>query len=279
MRLKDQLPKVMDTVPVNNPYCNHVDFLWSINVNQHVNNPIKDILRNTDDPGWTYSGPDPTMTNEIDGGGVRVDAVTPSAGRPANAIDNVDSAPGLEYFAENLDMIIDRTMPRVVDERDVEEFERERELQKFLFGNVISFVKLTEKKFDRFRDDIADGMSELAAGGSAARNAVGTRVRTTSVLVNDKLTSVRKSVTYGLGKAEESVVGGITKAEHFVVGSVNKAEHFVVGGVVNAEKSVVDGIAKAENYVNSGVNRADRAVGNAVNSAFKRLKKAFWFFK
>lgn len=72
MKLKAQLPKVMNTIPVNNPHFNHVDFLWSINVKQQVNNPVKEILRNTDDMEWKYLGPGPTMVNEINNESVQV---------------------------------------------------------------------------------------------------------------------------------------------------------------------------------------------------------------
>lgn len=59
MRLKAQLPKLVDVILVKNPYCNHVDFLWSLKVNEHVNNPVKEILKKTDDINWEYLGPSP----------------------------------------------------------------------------------------------------------------------------------------------------------------------------------------------------------------------------
>ncbi|XP_025198658.1 lipase 3-like [Melanaphis sacchari] len=64
MRLKSQLPRLIDAVMIDNPYCNHVDFLWSLKVNEHVNNPIKETLRKTDDVSWRYSGPNPPKSKE-----------------------------------------------------------------------------------------------------------------------------------------------------------------------------------------------------------------------
>lgn len=63
MKLKTQLPKLMDVILVNNSNCNHLDFLASLKVNEHINNPIKEILHKTDDTKWIYSGPNPNMTN------------------------------------------------------------------------------------------------------------------------------------------------------------------------------------------------------------------------
>lgn len=57
--LKAELPKIVDVILVNNSHCNHLDFLFSLKVTEHVNDPIKEILRMTDDPGWVYSGPSP----------------------------------------------------------------------------------------------------------------------------------------------------------------------------------------------------------------------------
>jgi len=69
MRLKVQLPRLIDIVLINNSYCNHLDFIASLKVNEHVNNPIKKILRITDDKDWVYSGPNPNMVDENRGDG------------------------------------------------------------------------------------------------------------------------------------------------------------------------------------------------------------------
>lgn len=65
MRLKSQLPRLMDAVMIDNPYCNHVDFLWSLKVNEHVNDPIKETLRKTDDVNWKYSEPNPSKLKDV----------------------------------------------------------------------------------------------------------------------------------------------------------------------------------------------------------------------
>ncbi|XP_022178043.1 gastric triacylglycerol lipase-like [Myzus persicae] len=65
MKLKSQLPRLMDAVMIGNPYFNHLDFLWSIEVNERVNDPIKEILRKTDDKDWKYSGPNPPQSKDI----------------------------------------------------------------------------------------------------------------------------------------------------------------------------------------------------------------------
>jgi len=65
MKLKSQLPRLMDAVMIDNPYFNHLDFMWSIEVNERVNDPIKEILRKTDDMDWKYSGPNLPQSKDI----------------------------------------------------------------------------------------------------------------------------------------------------------------------------------------------------------------------
>jgi len=55
----------MDAVMMGNPYFNHLDFLWSIEVNERVNDPIRETLRKTDDMDWKYSGPNLPQSKDI----------------------------------------------------------------------------------------------------------------------------------------------------------------------------------------------------------------------
>ncbi|XP_025198770.1 lipase 3-like isoform X2 [Melanaphis sacchari] len=263
LKLKAQLPMVLDAFPANSPYFNHVDFLWSSNVTEQINNPIKEILLKTDDLAWTYTGPATSA--------VTVDAVVPVDRPPIKQTElkplsgAMNLAPSLEFFAENLDAIIASTMPQPVDERDAAVFEREREQQKLLFGGVIKFAQAAEKKYGQLREEITNeitGWADDVATGAEAR------VKQTAVLVNDKI-----------ALAGNSVAGAVGKAENFVVGGMGKAENFVVGGVGKAEQSVVAGIGKAQNYVNYGLFKADRTVGNAMNATVGRVSRVFWFWK
>lgn len=145
MRLRDQLPMLMDAFPVDNPYCNHVDFLWSLKVNEHVNDPVKGILRKTDAAGWRYSGPSPSAvagSRHGTGGGGCAPAANGTV--RSSTADDPNFVAGLDYFAENLDAIIASAMPRTVARGDRADFERERELQKFVFGKLIDFVNAAE---------------------------------------------------------------------------------------------------------------------------------------
>jgi len=65
MKLKSQLPRLMDAVMIDNPYFNHLDFMWSIEVNERVNDPIKETLRKTDNMDWEYSGPNISQSKDI----------------------------------------------------------------------------------------------------------------------------------------------------------------------------------------------------------------------
>lgn len=256
MKLKAQLPMVVDAFPAKSPYFNHVDFLWSSNVTEQINDPIKATLQKTDDLGWTYSGPAATAT------AVAVDADVPAGYRPPIQTlqlnppsgGAVDLAPSLEFFAENLDAIIASTMPRPADERDAAAFDREREQQRLLFGGVIRFAQAAEKKYGQLREEITN---EIAGWADDVATGAESRAKQTAVLVNGKIAFAGQSVA----------------------GAVGKAEHFVVGGVGKAEQSVVVSISKAQNYVNYGLNRADRAVGDALNATVGRVGRVFWFWK
>ncbi|CAI6367428.1 unnamed protein product [Macrosiphum euphorbiae] len=263
MKLKAQLPMVVDAFPAKSPYFNHVDFLWSSKVNEHVNEPVKEILQKTDDLGWTYTGPAANAT--------AVDAVVPVVSQQPfqvlqlNPLSGAILAPSLEFFAENLDAIIASTMPLPVDERDVAVFEMEREQQRLLFGGVIRFAQAAEKKYGQLREGITN---EISGWADDVATGAESRVKQTAVLVNGKIAF-----------AGHSVAGAVGKAGHSVAGAVGKAEHFVVGGVGKAEQTVVVGMGKAQNYVSYGLNKADRAVNGALNATVGRVGRVLWFWK
>lgn len=271
MRLKAQLPKLMDVFPVNNSYCNHVDFLWSLNVTEKVNDPIKEILNTTDAMDWKYSGLNPTSVNEMNAADLKDNKIPFE--RPPNPSNNLNFIPSLDYFVKNLNAIIANTMPRSVDENDVAEFQRELDLQKMLFANVIEYSKSTEKLYNRLRDEftneISDWTDDTMAGISVARDTVETHVKKTTVLLNDKVKYAGKSVVAGVANAENAVVVGVSKTENFVVGSVAKAE-----------KSVVGGIVQVDYFLNYGLNKTNQTVVNIFNSVWSRkLNRALQFLK
>ncbi|KAL4143880.1 hypothetical protein QTP88_006135 [Uroleucon formosanum] len=255
MKLKAKLPMVLDSFPAKSRYFNHVDFLYSTNVNQEINDPVKEILQKTDDLDWTYTGPVATAT------AVAVDAVVPVFSQPPiqtlqlNPLSGVvNMAPSLEFFAENLDAIIANTMPRPVDEHDAAVFDREREQQRLLFGGVIRFAQAAEKKYGQFRKEITN---EISGWADDAATDSESRVKQTAVMVNDK----------------------IKFAGNSVVGAVGIAEHFVVDGVGKAEQTVVGSIGKAQNYVNQGLSKADLTVNSALNATVGRVGRVLWFWK
>lgn len=280
MKLKDQLPKLMDAFPVNNSYCNHVDFLWGLNVKKDVNDPIKGILNTTDDTNWVYTGPNPTMTNEISTGDkhtkVQITVVRP----PQEPTSILNFVPGLDYFAENLEAIITNAMPRFVKENDVTVFEQERDLQKALFRSLIEFVKSSEIEYGQLMDDLVDEIFDWTDREIAdARQTVKSHAKKIAFLINGKMAYVDKTVTNEVGRAGSFVIGSVGKAENFVVGGVGKAESFVVGTAVKAEQSVVSSMVKAENFVSYGLNQAEWSVGNAFKITTRRLNRVFWFLK
>lgn len=141
MRLRDQLPKMMDAVLVNNSYCNHLDFVASLKVNEHINDPVKEVLRKTDASDWVYRA-DPANPGAIDGPREdRVNATT-AGPVPTSAEGGRKHVSSLDYSRENLDAIVAKVTSRSGNEKDVAKFKRERELQKSLFRNLIGFLEM-----------------------------------------------------------------------------------------------------------------------------------------
>ncbi|VVC24412.1 Partial AB-hydrolase lipase domain,Alpha/Beta hydrolase fold [Cinara cedri] len=283
MRLKVQLPQLMDAIQVNSPYCNHVDLLWSLNVNEQVNNPVKEILQKTDRMDWSYSGPNPSATVVQESNSVgnhrNTDKTVNLLSDPKNTVRLVT---GLDFFAENLDTIIASTMPQLLNETDAADFEREQELQKILFGNMINFFKSTGTKYGKLREDftneITDWTDDMTTGVltevANTQNIVETHIQNTQIMIDnqvnvvvDAVSKTENIVVSSANVAENVIVDGISKTKNTVTSSVDKAENFIVNGVRNAENLVVTGVGKAEHFVVTGVGKAENFVTNGVNKA------------
>jgi len=179
MKLKSQLPRLIDAVMIDNPYFNHLDFIWSTEVNERINDPIKEMLRKTDGVDWEYSGPNLPQSKDIfnvsTSGSVNISGsghfnISDSAGDVGGS-GNVSGSSGgtgsarhvsggsgnvsgtvapsdLDYFENNLGKIIADTMPKPMDrEGDAADFERERVLQETLLADSIEFVRSVQKKY------------------------------------------------------------------------------------------------------------------------------------
>lgn len=144
MRLKAQLPKLLDVILVNNSYCNHLDFLASLKVNEHINDPVKKILQTTDSVDWKYSGPNPEMDNIIRDTEFRWNTTAVKL-QPPSPINHHNFTGDLDDFRKNLDAVVTSVMPRRINKRDVEDFERERKQQTSLLRNTINFFRLIIK--------------------------------------------------------------------------------------------------------------------------------------
>lgn len=299
MRLSVQLPKLMDVVPVNSPYFNHVDMLWSLNVTERVNNPVKEILQNTDRIDWSYSGPSLSATviqkSDNTNNYRKNDKTVSLLPSPKNT---VKFSTGLNFYVENLDAIISNTMPLSLNKTDEADFERERKFQKILFSKLITFVKSTGSKYDKLQDDftndISDKTDNMAIGVltkvTKFRNVIETHLKKIQITVVDSVVKTGNVVVDGIDKTENIVTNSISNAENFINSSVGQVEHFVVTGVNKventvtsnvgrAENCIVVGVEKTENFVNSGLDKTHQAVGNTLDTTFKSLNKMFWFLK
>lgn len=172
MRLKIQLPKLMDAFSIKSPYWNHVDFLWSKDVTKQVNDPTREILERTDDLDWQYSMPNNriVLPNTID---ISDRKEFCNALISLGVTSNLKFVPSWDYIIkENLNILIANVMPRFMIENDIHNFEQELELQKIVFGDLIKFIKLVEKKYgrlhDNFTSDIFDWTNEVASSVTGA---------------------------------------------------------------------------------------------------------------
>lgn len=244
MKLKAQLPMLLDAFPVDNPYCNHVDFMWSTDVTKLVNDPIRRSLGRTDDPDWEYSEPDPRMKP------VQLETVGRNEVCNVSAVaDGQNFELSMDYMLDNLDAIIANTMPQLVDQSDVVTFKREMEMQKVVFTDLIRSAK---DQYSRSRDSLVNGISDKV---SAARAEAETQVKRAGQLIGDKVSS-----------------GG-----QLIGDKVSSAGQLIGDKVSSASKSVTTGLAKAEKSLADGVNKAERAVGNALKTSLNKVINVFSF--
>lgn len=146
----------MDFILVDNPYCNHLDFMWSINVNSQINDPIKAILKETDTLDWKYTGPSPsTVIQETNN-----DEPSNTVDRMPNSINNMENLPDMDFFEDNLDTIITKTMPRSVEKNDITEFQRQQAVLNIILRNLMNFVKSIDMKKKSLRDGFTNELSE-----------------------------------------------------------------------------------------------------------------------
>lgn len=161
MRLKSQLPKLMDVVPVDSPRCNHVDFLWSLDVTKRVNVNVTDILQKTDHADWEYTGP-PASLCSATGCGMGENDAPRTKGRQPNSTNDHHEFSNFAPAPEN------SSGATPVDDESAE-VARERRLQ--LFDNLIVLLKSTETEYHRLRDGLTRELSEWSNRG--ARNQAG----------------------------------------------------------------------------------------------------------
>ncbi|XP_025198683.1 lipase 3-like [Melanaphis sacchari] len=170
MRLKSQLPKLIDVVPVDSPRCNHVDFLWSFDVTKKVNEQVTEILQKTDHADWEYTGPpaDPHAdVYETDENSSRV-----TKGQQPNSTNDDHE---LVNFVQETDYSSGITPVRQDDDDDesAEIVREQRLMQKVqLFGNLIMLLKSTEMKYHRLRNGLT---REISGWAHRARKVTGTR--------------------------------------------------------------------------------------------------------
>ncbi|XP_001952550.2 lipase 3 [Acyrthosiphon pisum] len=244
MRLKSQLPKLMDFVPVDSPRCNHVDFLWSLDVTKQVNAKVAEILQKTDHADWEYTGPPSGSCTDTDGTGGN-DSQTTKERQPNSTSDHnvyVNFAPGPDCPAMN-------SSGGTPVQQDESELVRGRKLiQKLqLLDNLIVLLKSTETKYHRLRDGLTREFSEWTRG---ARNEAGTHH-------GAEIDAVAAA------GVEDTVVGVKTEQTTATLRRI--------------------GIGKVSDFVDycNGLNRMDdrTAAGRALYTTFSSLGRAIRFLK
>lgn len=178
MRLKSQLPKLVDVVPVDSSRCNHVDFLWSLDVTKQVNVKVTEILQKTDHPDWEFTGspagPCEDITTDNDGPAIK--------GQQPNSTNDHHELANFVLVPEYSSGVT--PVQRDVDDDESADLAREQRLQQKvqMFGNLIMLFKTTETKYQQLRNGLTREFSEWTRG---ARNVIGTRhlVRSDSAVV------------------------------------------------------------------------------------------------
>ncbi|XP_060863692.1 lipase 3-like [Metopolophium dirhodum] len=217
MRLKSQLPKLMDFVPVDSPRCNHVDFLWSLDVTKQVNAKVAEILQKTDHADWEYTGPPSGSCTDTDGTGGN-DSQTTKERQPNSTGDHhvyVNFAPGPDCSAMNSS---GGTPVQRDDDKSAEIVRGLNLLQKVqLLDNLIVLLKSTETKYHQLRDGLTREFSEWTHGarneaGIDAVAAAGAEDTVVGVKTEQTTTTLRRT---GIGKVSDFVdyCGGLNRVD------------------------------------------------------------------
>jgi len=201
MRLKSQLPKLIDVVPIDSPRCNHVDFLWSLDVTKQVNAKVSEILQKTDHTDWKYTGPPAGLCADVYGTGENDGPVTKDQ-QPNSTNDQHE----LANFVLVSDYLSSVTPLQQNDDDDnsTELIREQKLLQKMqLFGNLIMLLKSTETKYHRIRDGLTREFSEWTR---SARNVT----RTHRVVGNNSTVVTELKDTVGCAVAAKTEQSDMT---------------------------------------------------------------------
>lgn len=329
MRLKDELPKLMDAIQVGNEYCNHVDILWSTVVKESVNDPVRGILEKTDDRAWRYSGPSCATASgsaAVNGGGgggsgngsgsgggggseggngsrlslgpsstaacqpdtqdneIRCDGSSSTKATSHLLVNDVgeydrDQISGLEYLANNLDAVIETALPRVRYDADVALFEREKIVQRILFGNAVDLVKRFEYGIGAARSGVSEVNGKLTNTVTGATRLVETNVNRAADAIGSGAAHASNAVETGVNKVSTAIETGVNNTADVVGAEVARASNVVETSVRKTKDLVSTGVARASNAVETGVRKTKDLVGgevarasNAVETGVKKVK-------
>lgn len=153
MKLVFQLPRLISVIPVENLYC-HVEFMWGINVVERINNPVKRLLRETDDFDWVYKPrSDPAFLAMpknvtkliplmIDGDQEQENTndikVEPRSQNP------LDGLKYLSFLKNSMGKLSTGIMSPKTDDNEKTEFNVQRELKKFVLKQLVRFITLPD---------------------------------------------------------------------------------------------------------------------------------------
>lgn len=151
MRLKSQLPKLMDVILIDNPYFNHFDFLWNLKVNILINDPVQNILNKTDAIDWVYSGPNHNMISpkNVNSDHNKKEMTNGNDEKLLNSIDDLKFKLDFNNNKEKLNEITSISTPLPSNIKDLIKFKRKIESHKILLDNSIKFPKYSQRKYER----------------------------------------------------------------------------------------------------------------------------------
>ncbi|XP_050521584.1 lipase 3-like [Daktulosphaira vitifoliae] len=234
LKLKERLPNIINFIKIDNPWFNHVDFLWSKGVNFYVNDRVITLFNESDDLSWnisTYltSSQSPTgKTNDVN----TLSSCDFSKESIVNDSGdfNIKNRPSLDFLKTHLDEIISKGMPHI--EKTLSQAENyEKELQKTFISNLLDLEKSYRKKSNELLNnmDTHVTMADRVVKDNVAKSfsVIDRNVKIVSKTLNNNILMIEKTIEKNIIKTENIISDSFTNANHFMQNETDRLSRTV----------------------------------------------------